>query len=102
MSVDRGHRKVERKASARVWQGAVVALTALILNGFLAAIGKGAGGLLRPIVEVLGWVIPVGLFAIALALVISGVWMIWRLRSNFRSVHDGRSNRRATPVLPTP
>jgi hypothetical protein len=89
MNLDREHRKAERTASARVWQGAVVAIAALLLNGLLATISKGAGGLLRPVLEVLGWVIPVGLFAIALALVISGVWMIWRLRANFRSAHEG-------------
>jgi hypothetical protein len=33
MNLDRGYRKTERKASARVWQGAVVAIAALILNG---------------------------------------------------------------------
>ncbi len=72
-----------------MWQGAVAAIAALILNGLLAMISKGAGGLIRPVVEVLGWVIPIGLFAIAFALVISGVWMIWRLREDFRSAHEG-------------
>lgn len=89
MTFDRENRKTERKASARVWQGAVVGLAALIVNGLLASISKGAGSLLHPVIEVLGWVIPIGLFAIALALVISGVWMIWRLRANFRSAHEG-------------
>ena len=88
MNVVRGYRKTERKASARVWQGAVVAIAALILNGLLASISKGVADLLRPVVEVLGWVLPVGLFAIAFALVISGVWMIWRLRADFHSAHE--------------
>ncbi|MBU8978024.1 MULTISPECIES: hypothetical protein [unclassified Lysobacter] len=71
-----------------MWQGAVVGLAALIVNGLLASITNGAGGLLRPVIEVLGWVIPVGLFAIALALAISGVWTIWRLRADFHSAHE--------------
>ena len=88
MDMDRENRKTERKASARVWQGGVVAVAALILNGLLASISKGAGDLLRPVIEVLGWVIPAGLFAIALALVVSGVWMIWRLRADFRPAEE--------------
>ncbi|QSX74436.1 hypothetical protein HIV01_014785 [Lysobacter arenosi] len=89
MSLDRGYRKAERMASVRVWQGAVVAIAALVLNGLLATISKGAGDLMRPVVEVLGWVVPIGLFALAFALVISGTWMIWRLRADFRSAHGG-------------
>jgi hypothetical protein len=88
MNLDHGYRKTERKASARVWQGAAVAIAALILNGLLAMISSGAGSLLRPVIEVLGWVIPIGLFAIAFALVISGVWMIWGLRSDFHSAQE--------------
>lgn len=44
MDFDRWYRKTERKASARIWQGAMVALTALILSGLLATTGKGVGG----------------------------------------------------------
>lgn len=89
MDLDPGYRKTERKASARVWQGAVVAIAALILNGLLAMISKGAVGQLRPVAEVLGWVVPIGLFALAFALVISGTWAIWRLRADFSSAHEG-------------
>lgn len=88
MNMGREHRKGERKASARVWQGAALAVAALVVNGILASIGKGAGSFVRPVIEILGWVIPVGLFAIAFALVISGVWLIWRLRANFDAARE--------------
>ncbi len=85
MNLERDYRKKERKASARIWQGAVVALAALLLNGLFATISRGTGDVLRTIVDILGWVVPFGLFAIAFALVISGAWMIWRLRAAFPS-----------------
>lgn len=89
MDFDRWYRKTERKASARIWQGAMLALTALILSGLLATTGKGAGTLVRHIVEILAWV-PAGLFAVALALVMSGAWTVWRLHADPGSVYEER------------
>jgi hypothetical protein len=70
-------------ASARLGQGAMVALTALLLPGLTATT------VLRHLVEFLAWV-PVGLFAVALTLVISGAWTVWRLHADPGSVYEER------------
>lgn len=76
-------------ASARLGQGAMIALTALILPGLPATTGKRQWGLLRHLVEFLAWV-PIGLFAVALTLVISGAWTVWRLHADPGSVYEER------------
>ena len=89
MDFDRWYRKTERKAAARMWQGVVVAFVGMMASAFLAKIGNEAGSLVRPIFEVFAWV-PVGLFAIALALMASGAWTVWRLHSDPGALYESR------------
>jgi hypothetical protein len=51
--------------------------------------GLPATTVLRHLVELLAWV-PVGLFAVALTLVISGAWTVWRLHADPGSVYEER------------
>jgi hypothetical protein len=89
MDFDRWYRKKERKASARMWQGAVVAIAGMTLSGLLAKVGNGAGSLVRPIFEVFAWA-PLGLFAVAFALMASGAWTVWRLHVDPGAMYESR------------
>jgi hypothetical protein len=89
MDFDRWYRKTDRKATARMWQGVVVAFVEMMVSGLFAKIGNEAGSLVRPIFEVFAWA-PIGLFAIAVALMASGAWTVWRLHVNPVALYEGR------------
>ena len=89
MDFERWYRKTERKATARMWQGVVVAFVGMVTSGFLAKIGNEAGILLRPIFEVFAWM-PLGLLAVAAALMASGAWTVWRLHSDPGALYERR------------
>lgn len=89
MDFDRWYRKTERSANSRVWQGAVVALAGMMLSGLIAKLGNAAGSLARPFFEVFAWA-PIGLFVVALALMASGAWTVWRLHTDPLALYEGR------------